>query len=145
MGLLLIVAYAIVVAVVGVVILFLIGLADHYVSVAKRVEQAVTNLRQEQNDASKAGENKKSRGFSMKKIEGVKFDFVVIGSGIGGLASASLLARRGHKVRAAPLPVWCQSLKPLRSRPCSSAPSHNDIIVHKAVSRAACGCVRRCL
>jgi hypothetical protein len=66
----------------------LYGLWDHFVFVSSReakAKQLVTTPKDE-------------RGFSARKVSEQKYDVIVIGSGMGGLTTAALLARRGKRV-----------------------------------------------
>ena len=72
------------IALVVTLIVAMIAVVDHFVNVLPRVNAAKT-VPQEPLDG---------RGFSTKKLP-ANIDAIVIGSGIGGLTTASLLARRG--------------------------------------------------
>jgi phytoene dehydrogenase-like protein len=68
-------------------VLVIYGLWDHYKKATPRVARAVGHT----------VTPKDERGFSVKKIP-EDVDVIVIGSGMGGLTTAALLARRGKKV-----------------------------------------------
>lgn len=77
-------------------LLFLIPSVLYYIFITSPILAKAREISDRDDDDVRKGMLK--QGFSESKVKDVKYDVLIIGSGIGGLSSAAMLSRLGYKV-----------------------------------------------